>query len=44
LEDLTPDQLRQNLRRLLTQPPSRKEPLSPEETEEADSEKILPGK
>jgi len=44
LEDLTPDQLRQNLRRLLTQPPSRKEPLSPEETEESDSEKILPGK
>jgi len=44
LEDLTPDQLRQNLRRLLTQPPSRKEPLSPEATEESDSEKILPGK
>jgi len=44
LENLTPDQLRQNLRRLLTQPPSRKEPLSPEEAEESDSEKILPGK
>ena len=42
LEDLTPDQLRQTLRDLLTQPTSKKEPLSPGETKEAESEKILP--
>jgi len=41
--DLSPEELRQNLRRLLAQPPSPKEPLPPEEIEEQDREKILPG-
>jgi diadenylate cyclase len=42
-EDLSPEELRQNLRRLLAQSPSPKEPLPSEETEEQAREEILPG-